>query len=119
VAANIFVAGLPSGASTSSRRSSTRDAGHRQHGLNSSAPDVYYRTDLGIDRLEFVRGGVSNLFAVGASAGDHFIDKTGRDTADGASPTRALDTTASAPTLRPAPGSPTAFFTRCQLLSLR
>jgi len=38
-------------------------------GLNSSAPDVYYRTDLGIDRLEFVRGGVSNLFGGGGIGG--------------------------------------------------
>ncbi len=59
VASNIFVRGLPSG-------------GQYQFtplmydgipvlstfGLNSSAYDVYYRNDLGIDRLEFVQGGV-------------------------------------------------------------
>ena len=38
-------------------------------GLNSSAFDVYYRNDLGIERLEFVRGGVSNLFGPGSVAG--------------------------------------------------
>ena len=85
VAANIFVAGLPS-------------AGQYQFtplefngipvigsiGLNSSAPDVYYRTDLGIDRLEFVRGGVSNLFGGGGIGGlINFIDKTGSDTTTG------------------------------------
>src|SRR3569833_1236368 len=53
-------------------------------GLNSSAPDVYYRTDLGVERLEFVRGGVSNLFGVGGIGGTiNFIDKTGSDTATG------------------------------------
>lgn len=70
VAANVFVRGLPSG-------------GQYQFtplmydgipvlssfGLNSSAFDVYYRNDLGIERLEFVRGGVSNLFGPGSVAG--------------------------------------------------
>lgn len=81
VAANVFVRGLPSG-------------GQYQFtplmydgipvlstfGLNSSAFDVYYRNDLGIDRLEFVRGGVSNLFGPGSVAGlINFITKTGTD----------------------------------------
>jgi outer membrane receptor protein involved in Fe transport len=79
VAANVFVRGLPSG-------------GQYQFtplmydgipvlstfGLNSSAFDVYYRNDLGIDRLEFVRGGVSNLFGPGSVAGlINFISKQG------------------------------------------
>ena len=79
VAANVFVRGLPSG-------------GQYQFtplmydgipvlstfGLNSSAFDVYYRNDLGIERLEFVRGGVSNLFGPGSVAGlINFISKTG------------------------------------------
>ncbi|HEV2569558.1 TonB-dependent receptor [Sphingomonas sp.] len=79
VAANVFVRGLPSG-------------GQYQFtplmydgipvlstfGLNSSAFDVYYRNDLGIERLEFVRGGVSNLFGPGSVAGlINFISKHG------------------------------------------
>ena len=79
VASNVFVRGLPSG-------------GQYQFtplmydglpvlstfGLNSSAFDVYYRNDLGIDRLEFVRGGVSNLFGPGSVAGlINYISTTG------------------------------------------
>jgi iron complex outermembrane recepter protein len=79
VASNVFVRGLPSG-------------GQYQFtplmydglpvlssfGLNSSAYDVYYRNDLGIERLEFVRGGVSNLFGPGSVAGlINYISKTG------------------------------------------
>ena len=79
VATNVFIRGLPSG-------------GQYQFtplmydgipvlstfGLNSSAYDVYYRNDLGIDRLEFVRGGVSNLFGPGSVAGlINYISRTG------------------------------------------
>ncbi len=85
VASNVFIKGLPSG-------------GQYQFtpleydgipvlstfGLNSSAYDVYYRNDLGIDRLEFVRGGVSNLFGPGSVAGlINYISKTGRIEHDG------------------------------------
>src|SRR3954465_13895436 len=81
VASNIFVRGLPSG-------------GQYQFtplmydgipvlstfGLNSSAYDVYYRNDLGIDRLEFVQGGVSNLFGPGSVAGlINYISRQGTD----------------------------------------
>jgi outer membrane receptor protein involved in Fe transport len=81
VASNVFIRGLPSG-------------GQYQFtplmydgipvlstfGLNSSAYDVYYRNDLGIDRLEFVRGGVSNLFGPGSVAGlINYISKTGSE----------------------------------------
>lgn len=81
VASNVFIRGLPSG-------------GQYQFtplmydgipvlstfGLNSSAYDVYFRNDLGIDRLEFVRGGVSNLFGPGSVAGlINYISKTGGD----------------------------------------
>ena len=38
-------------------------------GLNSSAHDVYFRNDLGIKSLEFVRGGSSILYGVGSVAG--------------------------------------------------
>lgn len=85
VASNVFVRGLPSG-------------GQYQFtplmydgipvlstfGLNSSAYDVYYRNDLGIERLEFVRGGVSNLFGPGSVAGlINYISKTGGDEFEG------------------------------------
>jgi iron complex outermembrane receptor protein len=85
VASNVFIKGLPSG-------------GQYQFtpleydgipvlsifGLNSSAYDVYYRNDLGIERLEFVRGGVSNLFGPGSVAGlINYISKTGRIEHDG------------------------------------
>lgn len=85
VAANIFVKGLPSG-------------GQYQFtplmydgipvlssfGLNSSAYDVYTRNDLGISRLEFVRGGVSNLLGPGSVAGMiNYISKTGGDRLEG------------------------------------
>ena len=81
VASNIFVRGLPSG-------------GQYQFtplmydgipvlstfGLNSSAYDVYYHNDFGIDRLEFVQGGVSNLFGPGSVAGlINYISRTGTD----------------------------------------
>lgn len=47
-------------------------------GLNSSAFDVFYRNDLGIERSEFVSGGVSNLFGPGSVAGIiNYISKTG------------------------------------------
>ncbi|MEO0628964.1 MAG: TonB-dependent receptor, partial [Bacteroidota bacterium] len=38
-------------------------------GLNSSAHDVYFRNDIGIRNLEFVRGGSSTLFGAGSVAG--------------------------------------------------
>ncbi len=50
-------------------------------GLNSSSFDVYHRPDLGIERMEFVRGGASNLFGPGSTAGIvNYISKQGRDT---------------------------------------
>jgi iron complex outermembrane receptor protein len=86
VASNVFIRGLPS-------------AGQYQFtplmydgipvlssfGLNSSAYDVYYRNDLGIERLEFVRGGVSNLFGPGSVAGlINYISRTGGEETSGA-----------------------------------
>jgi len=85
VAANVFVKGLPS-------------AGQYQFtplmydgipvlstfGLNSSAFDIYARNDLGIERLEFVRGGVSNLFGPGSVAGlINYISRSGSEDARG------------------------------------
>jgi outer membrane receptor protein involved in Fe transport len=81
VAANIFVAGLPSGGQyqfTPLEFNGMPVIG--SIGLNSSAPDVYYRPDLGVDHLEFVHGGVSNLFGGGSVGGlINYIDRTGSD----------------------------------------
>lgn len=53
-------------------------------GLNSSAFDVYARNDLGIERLEFVAGGVSNLFGPGSVAGIiNYVSKTGGPETEG------------------------------------
>ncbi len=53
-------------------------------GLNSSAFDVYIRNDLGIERVEFVSGGVSNLFGPGSVAGIiNYISKTGGPETEG------------------------------------
>jgi len=85
VATNVFVAGLPSSGQyefTPLEFNGIQVIGSM--GLNSSAPDVYYRTDLGIDHLEFVRGGVSNLFGGGGIGGlINYIDKTGSDVTHG------------------------------------
>jgi iron complex outermembrane recepter protein len=82
VAANVFIKGLPSGGQY--QFTPLMYDGMpvlSSFGLNSSAFDVYYRNDLGIERLEFVRGGVSNLFGPGSVAGlINYISKTGSDT---------------------------------------
>lgn len=85
VASNIFIRGLPSGgqyALTPLMYDGVTVLS--SFGLNSSAYDVYYRNDLGIERLEFVRGGVSNLFGPGSVAGlINYISKTGSDEYEG------------------------------------
>jgi iron complex outermembrane recepter protein len=79
VAANVFIKGLPS--SGQYQFTPLEYDGipvFSTFGLNSSAFDVFYRNDLGIERLEFVRGGVSNLFGPGSVAGViNYISKTG------------------------------------------
>lgn len=53
-------------------------------GLNSSAFDVYARNDLGIERLEYVAGGVSNLFGPGSVAGIiNYVSTSGGDETHG------------------------------------
>lgn len=85
VAANVFVRGLPSGGQyqfTPLMYDGVTVLS--SFGLNSSAYDVYFRNDLGIERLEFVRGGVSNLFGPGSVAGlINFISKSGGDRLEG------------------------------------
>jgi iron complex outermembrane recepter protein len=79
VAANVFIKGLPSGGQYQFTPLEYDGIPvFSSFGLNSSAFDVYYRNDLGIERLEFVRGGVSNLFGPGSVAGViNYISKTG------------------------------------------
>ena len=70
VANNIFVRGLPSGGQfVFSPLQIDGMPVISTMGLNSSAPDVYFRNDLGIGSLEFVRGGSSTLYGVGSVAG--------------------------------------------------
>jgi outer membrane receptor protein involved in Fe transport len=81
VAANVFVKGLPS--SGQYQFTPLEYDGipvFSTFGLNSSAYDVYYRNDLGLERLEYVQGGVSNLFGPGSVAGIiNFLTATGND----------------------------------------
>lgn len=81
VASNIFVTGLPSGGQYAFTPLQYDGIPvFSTFGLNSSAFDVYARNDLGIERLEFVAGGASNLFGAGSVAGIiNYISKTGSD----------------------------------------
>lgn len=85
VAANVFVRGLPSGGQYQFTPLEYDGVPVlSSFGLNSSAYDVYYRNDLGLERLEFVRGGVSNLFGPGSVAGlINYITKTGGNRLEG------------------------------------
>ena len=59
VASNVFLKGLPSGGQFQFTPLMYDGIPVMStFGLNSSAYDVYYRNDLGVKRLEFVRGGV-------------------------------------------------------------
>ncbi len=81
VAANIFVRGLPSGGQY--QFSPLQIDGMpviSTMGMTSSAPDVYFRNDIGISRLEFVRGGSATLYGAGSVAGIiNFTSKIGSD----------------------------------------
>ena len=81
VAANVFVSGLPSGGQYQYTPIQFNGAQTiASMGLNSSAIDIYKRPDLGVERLEFVRGGVSNLFGSGGIGGIiNYIDAKGGD----------------------------------------
>lgn len=81
VATNVFVRGLPSGGQYQFTPLMYDGIPvMSSFGLNSSAFDVYQRNDLGISRLEFVRGGVSNLFGPGSVAGlINYISRSGTD----------------------------------------
>ncbi|WP_308991456.1 TonB-dependent receptor [Mariniflexile litorale] len=70
VASNIFVRGMPSGGQYQFNPLQIDGMPVLStFGLNSSAHDVYFRNDLGIKSLEFVRGGSSILYGVGSVAG--------------------------------------------------
>ncbi|MEO0473117.1 MAG: TonB-dependent receptor [Bacteroidota bacterium] len=70
VASNIFVRGLPSGGQYQFTPLQVDGMPVLStFGLNSSAHDVYFRNDIGIKSLEFVRGGASTLFGAGSVAG--------------------------------------------------
>ncbi|MDP5121868.1 MAG: TonB-dependent receptor [Spirosomaceae bacterium] len=70
VASNIFIRGLPSGGQYQFNPLQVDGLPTLStFGLNSSAHDVYFRNDIGIQSLEFVRGGVSTLFGAGSVAG--------------------------------------------------
>lgn len=79
IASNIFVRGLPSGGQY--QFTPLQMDGMpiiSTMGLNSSAPDVYFRNDLGISNIEFVRGGSSTLYGMGSVAGIiNYTSKTG------------------------------------------
>ena len=79
VATNVFHRALPSGGQFSfTPLLFDGMPAFTTFGLNSSAFDVFYRPDLGIERAEFVSGGVSNLFGPGSVAGIiNYISKTG------------------------------------------
>ena len=79
VATNVFHRALPSGGQFSfTPLLFDGMPAYTTFGLNSSAFDVFYRPDLGIQRAEFVSGGVSNLFGPGSVAGIvNYISKTG------------------------------------------
>lgn len=70
VASNIFVRGLPSGGQYQFNPLQIDGMPVLStFGLNSSAHDVYFRNDLGMKSMEFVRGGSSILYGVGSVAG--------------------------------------------------
>lgn len=80
VATNLFIRGLPSGGQFQFTPLNYDGAPAFQSGMTSSAQDVYFRPDIGIERVEFVGGGVSNLYGPGSVAGIiNYISKTGND----------------------------------------
>ena len=86
VATNFRVRGLPSGGQFEFTPLQIDGVSvFSTFGLNSSAFDFFMRTDLGIDRLEFNKGGVANLFGAGGQAGVlNYVSKTGGERNEGA-----------------------------------
>ncbi len=70
VASNVFIRGLPSGGQYQFTPIQIDGIPILSaFGLNSSAHDVYFRNDLGMRNVEFVKGGISTLFGAGSVAG--------------------------------------------------
>ncbi len=70
VATNLFVRGFPSGGQYAFTPLQIDGIPILStFGLNSSAHDVYFRNDIGLRNLEFVRGGSASLFGAGSVAG--------------------------------------------------
>ena len=86
VATNFRVRGLPSGGQFEFTPLQMDGVSvFSTFGLNSSAFDFFMRADLGIDRLEFNKGGVANLFGAGGQAGVlNYVSKTGGERNEGA-----------------------------------
>ncbi|MEM7571807.1 MAG: TonB-dependent receptor [Bacteroidota bacterium] len=84
VASNVFVRGMPSGGQYQFTPLQVDGLPVLStFGLNSSAHDVYFRNDIGIRNLEFVRGGSSTLFGAGSVAGIiNYTSVTGSAEAD-------------------------------------
>jgi iron complex outermembrane recepter protein len=82
VASNVFVRGLPSGGQFQFNPLQIDGMPVLStFGLNSSAHDVYFRSDIGMKSLEFVRGGSSVLYGVGSVAGIiNYTSETGSAT---------------------------------------
>lgn len=81
VASNVFVRGLPSGGQFQFNPLQIDGMPVLStFGLNSSAHDVYFRTDIGMKSLEFVRGGSSVLHGAGSVAGIiNYTSETGSE----------------------------------------
>lgn len=70
VATNLFVRGFPSGGQYAFTPLSIDGIPVLStFGLNSSAHDVFFRNDIGLKSLEFVRGGSATLMGAGSVAG--------------------------------------------------
>ncbi len=82
VASNVFVRGLPSGGQFQFNPLQIDGMPVLStFGLNSSAHDVYFRTDIGMKSLEFIRGGSSVLYGAGSVAGIiNYTSETGSAT---------------------------------------
>ncbi|MES3629276.1 MAG: TonB-dependent receptor [Longimonas sp.] len=82
VAANVFVRGLP--APGQFKYNPIQEDGMpviSETRTTTSSQDIYFRNDLNVQQLEFVRGGSAALFGVGSPAGlINYISKTGGST---------------------------------------
>ena len=79
VHANVFIRGLP--APGQYKYSTVQEDGMpliSDVGIMNAVIDAFYRYDLGVEKLEFVRGGSSSLYGVASPVGvANYISKTG------------------------------------------